>query len=226
MKRIKLLIIGLVILVLSMGIVSYAMLSSKNAATGISSVNIASLPKTLVQPSVTGKVYGLNDVYAVTATTRFSAKTVPSGWHVTEDSGTGSEAAVYNLETDDKKAKIKTVNLASAYAAQYTSISKCSEELTLRYSSSDYLESFSGAVKGSVTTGSYTTYTVLTSDGNGVEMGRVDYSYKDTAGVTQYATRLLRCGSTSILSVVVSSADKERVASAIVEVVKELVVKS
>ena len=226
MKWFKFGAIAVIVVLGSAGVVAFLLLVAQNKEQGITSLSLTQLDKIVTQPNVSGKTYLLTDEFAVTPSMRFSTQQLPKGWHVAEDSGNGSEAAVYNLETDDKTTTVKTTNLSSALAAQYESTEKCSQELAQRYSSSSFIETYFSAAPGTVTTGTYMTYVVSTNDGNGVEMGRVDYSYKNANGATVYGSRLLRCGSNNVLTINVSGLSEQAVMGAVVTVVKSLVLKS
>lgn len=229
MKRIKAkapLLIGSIVILA--GVVAAVLFFANKSATqvGISSIRLDnSWFASLSEPEVSGVTYSLDDQVAIGVSTRFTSASLPDGWHVTEDSGSGNEAAIYNLETSDKQTVVKTTNLASALAAQYDSVSKCTQELTERYTSSEFLVNYVGAVEGSVVAGEYSTYVVATADGNGIEVGRIDYSYKDKNGTTQYGTRLIRCGANNILSVNITGPDQKAEMDAVTEIFKYVVVR-
>lgn len=229
MKHIKLklpVLIGVAAVLVAGIIVAYLFLEKNGATKGISSVSMDNTWfAKLAEPTVSGVTYSLSDQLNVGVSTRFTSTSLPEGWHVTEDSGSGGEAAVYNLAANDKQTVVKTTNLASALAGQYDTVSKCTQELTERYTSSEFLVSYIGATEGSVVSGAYTTYVVATADGNGIEMGRVDYSYKDKDGAMQYATRLIRCSTGNILSVTITGPDQKAEMDAVTEIFKYLVVK-
>lgn len=225
MKRTKLLVLAVIILVvLGLGGLLYA-LSRTAKPAGISSINAVDLSGYVTQPKVTGTLYALSDDFAITSTMRFSASTVPSGWHVVEDSGSGKETAIYNLESDDKKTKINTLNLATNLSTYYSSLSKCTEAAAERYTSEMFLTQYYGAVAGSVVASPATTHVIASMNGDGVTMSRVDYSYKDKNGVTQYATRLFRCGSTNALTILVSGTDQEKVLGTVNATLKQVMLK-
>lgn len=176
--------------------------------------------------AATGKTYLLSDEFPLTKQMRFGLSAVPAGWHITESKGTGDESAVYNLESNDKRTVVKSSNTASSASTLYGDLKQCSNFLVERFSSAGYLEEYKIAAPGTTKAAKYSTYTIVTEKGDGVELARADFSYQDTKGVTHYVAALYRCGKTNTIAIVVNSTAGEAALNAALDVVvKELILK-
>lgn len=175
---------------------------------------------------VNGKTYMLSDTFMVKQNMRFGTTALPAGWHVTRDSGSGAEAARYDIANDDKKATVKTNNMANNTGKLFDTQLVCSEYVAKRASSSNFLEQYKIAALGTVKTGQASKYVVAVDNGDGVEMYTVKFSYIDMTGVMHYSVVLYRCGGANSLQITVDgTVSEEATNETVTNVVKHIVLK-
>lgn len=162
---------------------------------------------------VTGKTYKVADKFDISSKARVRLQELPAGWKITEDSGSGDEATLYKIEDSEKNVLTASTakHATGAFSTLYSSADNCTRWVAERYTSDSILEQYSGALKGSVKAGEYKTFVVITEKGDGVEMGRVDVSYKDKDGNDRYRIYMSRCSDTNIITVSLTGKDEKSV---------------
>lgn len=218
-------------IVLFGGAFAYVAMSNQDSEV---SVPEKTLPKWANQSEVavesvpiSGHTYKISDKLDITSKARIRPEDLPAGWRLVEESGSGDESAFYRIEKADKSSLTASTVRQSpgALGTIYDSTATCTKQMTERYTAKTIMEQLSGAIRGSVKEGDYTTYVIRTDKGDGVEMGRRDVSYKDKDGNDRYRIYMLRCSDTNIVAVSLTGNDAQSVQEMAKTVLSKLIIK-